>query len=225
PPYNVVLKRGSRTLLFYNYDFSKASAQQTKEFPNGPFRNSNWIEHLRLLFRSLHQPEFEQIFFNPIPPDDARAGFELFCALHGLELEQLTSVRSLLAQGMWLVKNYEEPEEEEIEEEAAAEDEGVDVELTIEEIAAKFERLLRRAAAEYQRGKILTGLLDSNITYQTKAGPRCLNFGHGVLGSHAPGPVRKLPWSDLAIDDFDRMSILLSELNKYEHTIERPTLK
>ena len=85
PPYNIVLKRGRRHLLFYNHDFSKASAEQTGEFHNGPFRNSNWIEHLRLLFRSLHQPEFEQIFFNPIPPEDAREGFKLLCALHGMD--------------------------------------------------------------------------------------------------------------------------------------------
>jgi DNA polymerase III subunit epsilon len=216
PPYNVVLKRGRRHLLFYNEDFSSASATQTEEHPLGPFRNSNWIEHLRLLFRSLQQEEFEQIFFNPIAQENLRAGFELFCALQGMQLEEIKSVRALLARGMILLRNYSEPEEEE---ELVEEVDEEEREPTVEEIAAKFERLHRRAAGEYRRGKSLTRLLNSRIQLQTKAGPRKLVFSRGILGA-TELPSKLLPWSELAVDDFDRMSILLSELNKYEHVIE-----
>jgi len=221
PPYNVVLKRGRRHLMFYNRDFSRASATQSAEFSQGPFRNMNWIEHLRLLFASLQQDEFEQIFFLPVPPDLLREGFELFCALQGLELGKIKSVRSLLAKGMQLLRDYVEPEtEEEVDIESDVDEEPeLDLPPTPEELAGKYERLLRRAAAEYRRGKELTQLLDSQITLQTKAGPRELRFGHGQLG----GEPKSLPfkWADLSVDDFDRMSILMSELSKYEFTLSR----
>ena len=232
PPYNLVLKRGRRTLMFYNHDFSKASLQQSLAFPLGPFRNSNWIEHLRRIYRSLSALEsgFEQIFFEPISPENTRAGFELFWSQQGVALDQIKSVRTLLARGMWLLKNYAEPEDDNTEETAenSAEETNaealVDAELTPEEIAAKFERLLRRSAAEYRRGKYMTKLLNALITFESKKGIRRLQFNRGILTVETSRPPEAapsaFPWSELAIDDFDRMSILLSELKKYDHTIK-----
>lgn len=219
PPYNVVLKRGRRHLMFYNHDFSTASQTCSGDFPHGPFRNSNWIEHLRLLFRSLSQETFEQIFFNPIAPEILRQGWELFCTQQ--KLGEVRSVRSLLAQGMWLLKNYVEPivDEEEIGEEP--EEEAEDRDPTPEEIAGKFERLLRRSAAEFQRTKKLSRLLNARITFTTPKGDRFLNFHRGSIANSA----EEVPsqsnnsWEGLGIDDFDRMSILLSELQRYEHEI------
>lgn len=213
PPYNVVLKRGRRHLVFYSYDFSKASLTQTADFPHGPFRNSNWMEHLRLLFQSLNQEDFEQIFFNPIAPETLKQGWEIFKTTQNLG--EIVSVRSLLAKGMWLLKNYVEPIE--------VEEEAEEHEPTPEETAGKFERLLRRSAAEFQRTKKLSRLLDARVTFSTPTGTRHLAFRRGSLfdnsaaeqvDAHAP------PWSGLGIDDFDRMSILLSELQRYEHKIE-----
>lgn len=219
PPYNLVLKRGRRHLMFYDREFNRASQTQSETYPIGPFRNSNWIEHLRLLFRSLNQPEFEQIFFDPVPPEHARQGFELFLSLNGIMLSEIKSVRSLLALGHWLLKNHVEEESVDTKEEEETET-AEEKPLTIEELAAKFERLLRRSAAEYRRGKELTSLLDSRIRYRTKNGERELRFTHGRLGGGEPGPQSPNPWETLGIDDFDRMSILLSELQKYDHKIE-----
>lgn len=216
PRYNIALKKGTRHLLFYNHDFTAANAEQTADFPLGPFRNSNWIEHLRLIFQSLNQEEFPQVFYIPISPANLRAGFELFCALHKIELKALRHPRSLLTVGMWLLKNHveeEEPNEEPNEETS-------DTEPTVEELADKFERLFRRAAAEYRRSKKLTRLLNAKIRLQTKAGPRELTFYRGTA---SPGPrpqVTGLPWQGLALEDFDRMSILHSELDKYTYEIE-----
>ena len=217
PPYNVALKRGRRHLVFYNRDFSALALQQTPEFPYGPFRNSNWIEHLRLLFQSLAQDAFEQIFFNPIEPETLKQGWEIFRKAH--RLGPIHNVRSLLAKGMWLLKNYIEPIESEAADDSAETAENIEREPTPEEVAGKFERLLRRSADEFLRTKKLSRLLNARVTFTSPAGERRLNFRCGILngdGRFDPSA----PWSGLGVDDFDRMSILLSELARYEHKIE-----
>ncbi len=235
PPYNIVLKRGRRHLLFYNRSFDAAAGEQSLEFPHGPFRNSNWIEHLRLVHQSLGRDEFLQIFFNPIPANIMAEGFASFCQQHGLDRLKVKSPRSLLAFGLWLHKHHVEPTE--LVEEAIGEDdlaESADEERnpTPEEVAAKLDRLFRRAAAEYLRGKKLTRLLNSDIELKTKYGRSRLRFRGGKMDAAAeangdypstsaamPQNGRSTPWVGMQIDDFDRMSILLSELAKNEHRI------
>ena len=209
------MKRGRRHLVFYSRDFASMSRVQSSEHPFGPFRHQNWIEHLRMLERSLASGNFEQIFFNPVEEETLRLGFELFLKLHALDRAMKWSVRRLLAYGLHLARNYEEPVEEL---EAVVEEE--EHEYTPEEIAGKFERLLRRAGQEYQRSKQMTSLLDSTIQF-TKAGQsRTLEFQRGKLGSSAEGSPL-FPWEGLDVDTFDRLSVLVTELAKYEHQIER----
>lgn len=222
PRYNVVLKRGKRHLVFYNHDFSEFSQTQNETFRFGPLRDSNWIEHLRILFACMDEPIFAQIFFDPIPGENLRAGFELFCRLQNIRRDQIRSVRSLLAVGMVLAKNHvEEKLSEEAEEPEMETDE--DAELSVEEIAGKFERLHRRAATEYRRSKVLTRLLNARIFFATKKGRRELNFTNGAISPKNLHAKAAFPWENLMIDDFDRMSILLSELAKYEYHVETHT--
>jgi len=217
PRYNVVLKRGRRHLLFYNRDFSASAIVQSPEFSYGPLRNSNWIEHLRLLFQSLHQAEFEQIFFTPILPEILKQGWEMFQTAH--HLPEISSIRQLLAKGLWLHRNYEEPSANEDEAEEVEEEEE-ERDPTPEEIAGKFERLLRRAGREYERSKKLTQLLNARIRFHAKNGPRELHFHNGKQGRNQLASRAARPWIGLGLEEFDRMSILLSELTKYEHEIE-----
>jgi DNA polymerase-3 subunit epsilon len=223
PPYNTLLKRGRRHLVFYSRDLLRVGFQQSAEFPLGPFRNSNWIESLRLLHRSLEQGEFLQIFFEPLPPEDLRAGFLLFLERQGLIREDLRGVRSLLALGLHLHRHHVEPEEAESEnpeEEETADDSSADERPpTPEEIADKFERLLRRAAVERLRGKKLTRLLNADVQITTPEGVSRLHFHHGRLNAPTPAAT-DWPWQGLDVADFDRMSILLSELAKYEHSLK-----
>ena len=116
-------------------------------------------------------------------------------------------MRSLLAKGMWFHKYYVEPEEdEEIEIEDDGTEEDADPIVTVEEIAGKYERLLRRAAAQICRAKHFTRLLNADITLRLESGSRQLQIRHQ-------------PWSGWKIDDYDRMSILNSELKKYDHDV------
>lgn len=221
PPYNVMLRTGRRHLVFYNQEFSESSREQSATFSRGPFRNHNWIEHLRLLRRSLERDRFEQIFFDPIPAEDLEHGFDTFCARHGVTRAQLKTVRAQLALGLWLHRAHVEPEIEptesdasEDDEESAAAREVADVVLSPDEIADKFDRLFRRAARELRRGRSLTGLLSAEV----QIGGRTLRFTRGRLRRDADGPntpeADEAPWRELGVDTFDRMSILLSELTK-----------
>ena len=231
PPYNVMLRTGRRHLVFYDRDFERLSVEQTPEFTRGPFRNHNWVEHLRALTRSLARGTFEQIFFDPIPPEDLVAGFELFCEKQNLEPSALLTTRAQLALGLSLYRTYADPETdgaEDPEDDVAATEDAATTDqpraLTIDEVAAKYDRLFRRAGRELWRGRRLTRLLDARV----EVGGRPLVFTRGRLrradespdAINAPDPNAtadadpRLPWRGLTVDTFDRMSILLSELTK-----------
>lgn len=224
PPYNVVLKRGRRHLVFYTTDFTSVSTEPSNKHCVGPFRNFNWIESLRTLHRSLGQDAFEAIFFEPIPGVHLRLGFELFCKQQHLSLETFKSVRSFLAKGLWLERAYVEPLEVIEDPAEPPTDEFGAREFTLEELAGKYERLLRRAGLEYRRTRRLTQLLNARISIPTPEGPRELHFARGSIqkdgAESLPRTSRLIPWLGLTIDDYDRMSILNSELGKYEYEIE-----
>jgi DNA polymerase III subunit epsilon len=225
PPYNVVMKRGRRHLVFYSKDFDAVSKVQNEEHPIGPFRHQNWIEHLRMLARSKKSGNFEQIFFNPVDEETLKLGFELFLAAHGLEDVEDWSVRRLLAYGLHLARTYEEPAETETETETDADDDAATdpaAEATPEEIAGKFERLLRRSGQEYIRAREMTALLNARVHFSKGEISRTLEFGRGKPGGSAEN-APQFPWQDLDVDTYDRLSVLVTELNKYEHRIERRT--
>ncbi|MGE3683284.1 MAG: GIY-YIG nuclease family protein [Bdellovibrionales bacterium] len=232
PPYNIVLKTGRRHLVYYARDFASCTTTQSVTHPIGPFRNQNWIEHLRLLELSIRSGRFQQIFFNPLPEENLRAGFELFCQQQNDP--DLQTVRDFLAFGLRLYRVHKEqkeqtesgepgelPEPHSSKETKESAEDSAPREVTVEEIAAKFERLLRRAGAEYARSKKLTRLLNSRILLDSS---RRLEFRHGHYdhfhqydhpGSSARPPSSStLPWAHLGIETFDRMSILQAELDR-----------
>ena len=121
-----------------------------------------------------------------------------------------------------LNETNESDETEEVEAAEVAEVVNPDAEVvfTVEEVAAKFGRLFRRAGAEFARARQLTRLLDARV----QLGDRILAFRHGRLaGDDLPSDRKpesigdeltddRLPWSDLDVDTFDRMSIVRSAL-------------
>jgi DNA polymerase-3 subunit epsilon len=223
PPYNVALKQGRRRLVFYTHDFSSSSPEQDEWHPVGPFRQQNWIEHLRLVAQSLKSPEFLQIFFDPIEPALLAEGFNLFLDQHGLDAERMASIRSMVSYGLHLFRHHQEPED--TGEEADETERSEDRDLTAEDLAGKFERLFRRAGASYWRARNLTVLLNSRITYQLNAEILHLAFlgGEWLLDGVEPKThfTKFSPWRGLGIETFDRMSVLLSELQRYPHRIDR----
>jgi DNA polymerase-3 subunit epsilon len=251
PPYNIVLKTGHRALVFYDRTFSRASLEQTKEFCIGPFRLNSWIENLRRLEAALVSGEFSGIFFQPLPDEDLRLGFELFCTQYDLvaadgEGRSFKSVREFLHQGYLLPDSIlqAEPEASEAEELVTEErsavelNETADDELddqdtyTIEDLAAKFARLFARAARELKRSRQLGRLLNARVL----VGADAFELNHGRINynrvsevnTQPHSPTRdiltqaQMPWDGLSIDTFDRLSILLSAVQRSpEGRIER----
>lgn len=82
-----------------------------------------------------------------------------------------------------------------------------DIELTAEDVAGKFCRLLIRAAAAYLLSKRLTALLNSTVHFNEGGVGRTLHF------STAP---RRHLWNGLDMDTFDRMRVLSTELNRLQ---------
>jgi DNA polymerase-3 subunit epsilon len=232
PPYNLLLKTKNRKIVFYRRDFSDSRTQWSEEFRIGPFRAQNWIESIRLIELSLLQGEFEQIFFDFIEPDLLRAGWDIFIAGHGLP--PTMTARQMIATSVKLYRKLGEPvkptEDADTEDEATTAEElsSGDVDEseappTPEEFAAKFERLFRRAGAEWKRHRELTRLLNARVAYRRKTQEFTLFISDGKIDlepNNAAATKTKGRWSGLSLDTFDRMSILLSELGRTDHKIQ-----
>ena len=222
PPYHVALKTGRRRVVFYARDFTQTAATPSVQFPLGPYRPQNWIETLKVLVDSLNHGVFaETLFFNPLPEADLRAGYALLEAAH--HLENRRTVRALLAYGLRLHREYVEPlvvkshagevaSAVEDEPEALAAEEDADDVVTVEDIRDKFERLLRRAGAEYWRTRRLLRLLNARVDL----GGRYLMLRNGQFESaERAAPFASVsPWTEQAIATYDRLSILLSEIDR-----------
>ena len=219
PPYNQLLKAKSRKIVFYRRDFSDSQTHWSEEFRIGPFRAQNWIESIRLIEISLLQGEFEQIFYDFIDQEALQAGWDIFISNHGLPGSM--NARQMIAVAVNLYRKLGEPVKP-IEEEPPT-DEANDDEAppTPEELAAKFERLFRRAGAEWKRRRELTRLLNARIAYRRKAEEFTLFITDGKISLEPGAGAQKAKdrWSGLSLDTFDRMSILLSELSRTEHNV------
>ncbi len=249
PPYNVSLKKGKRRLLFYSRDFAEVSATQSERCPLGPFKPFNSIERMVALSESLRSPIFRQIFHELFDPEDLAVAYQIFCDRHQLDHQEPLSVRELLAVGMKLLRQQlDETLAEEISDEEKLEsasddlndddneiaDEDLSVDVGPEEIADKFERHFIRAAKELRRTKRLTKLLNAKVRWHCNETWEELTLSQGSLiredvsassGSVELGQAEskmtpRFPWIGLEIADYDRMSVLFSELSKYPHEIK-----
>ncbi|WP_413290707.1 GIY-YIG nuclease family protein [Bdellovibrio sp. HCB337] len=222
PRYNISLKTGNRSMVFYNHDFTSESSQQDEEHNVGPFPNTMTLDSMLKLTDSLQAGEFNPLmFYEEIDPELLKSGFQIFCERHGFDTYDFTSMRSILAVGLWWHRHEEEDEalEDDVaEEEIEQEIEDEEVELTPEDIADKFERHFLRAGRAYARVRLLTRLLNSDIEFQLVASPspRHMILRQGKIQSEIPEnpTMDALPWKGLSIDTYDRMSILQSELQK-----------
>jgi len=226
PPYNVSLKVGHRELAFFNRDFTSWNTEADEEHVIGPFSNAMALDSILRLSVSLQSPEFDShMFFEPLDANLLKDGFALFCERHGFEKEAFTSVRSILAVGLNWYRQLEEVEEDESIDAVTEieEDTNEDVELTAEDIADKFERHFIRSAATYLRTKKLTKLLNAQIKIKADKITSLQFQGGHLVSTLSSDPRPQNPWQNLSIDTYDRMTVLLTELNKLRsqnHTIE-----
>ncbi|HEY9776882.1 MAG TPA: GIY-YIG nuclease family protein [Planktothrix sp.] len=245
PPYNRVLKRRQRELVFYSPDFSQATTRQDDEHPVGPFPSAQVVQPILKLMESLATRSFtSDIFYYDVPKSLLYDGFELFCINEGVEPADLASPRSLLALGLWFYRRrkiekkrlalLEEAKADEDEDEVLAKestqepDEPDDLyALTAQEVALKYERLLRHIARVYVRSKSLTGLLHAQLEYSHKGVLHSLRVENGSIIDAEPRQTREqsrsAPWRGLDVSTYDRMSVLLTELSRVGAQTALPT--
>lgn len=230
PRYNISLKAGERSLYFFSRDFLSMKTEQDDEHRIGPFANSLIFDSVLKLSESLRCDQSElnpEMFFEPLDGTLLKEGFEIFCQRQQRQAATFTSVRAVFALGLLLIKNSieEENDEKDIDEdlenaealETSTEEESSEpVELTAEEIADKFERHFKRAGQAYLRARRLTRLLNADIEYTLKNKTFSLHFddGHLLEASSNNTPLKKSPWQGHSINTYDRMAVLLSELDK-----------
>ncbi|UXR65518.1 GIY-YIG nuclease family protein [Bdellovibrio bacteriovorus] len=221
PRYNISLKAGERSLVFFSHDFLSMSPEQDDEHFIGPFSSALVFDSILKLNESLRSEDqvFDpNMFYEPLDSELLKAGFEIFCTRHQEPMGTFVSMRSIFALGLYFVKNA--PPEEELDGDIEMpEEEEIEVELTAEDIADKFERHFKRAAQAYLRARKLTKLLNSDIEYALSSkGPRfALHFRNGQRieeSSLSEATISSPRWQDSSVVTYDRMAVLLSELER-----------
>jgi DNA polymerase-3 subunit epsilon len=222
PPYNVSLKEGNRTLLYYDRALESESLYQSEDHPIGPFRRFNAIELMRLFTEGLREDLIRNVFYQDIDSESLENGYTMFAEKYPSFKAGTFSVRTHLAFGLSLLRAHVLDDEavEELPDEPS--DETTVDSVSPEDVVEKIEHLYLRAARTYLRAKKLTELLWSDVSWKEKGELKQLSIHGGQL--RAPGTLRSLPheflWQGLTISDYDRMSVLLMEISKVEHTIQ-----
>nr|BDT29082.1 exonuclease domain-containing protein [Bacteriovorax sp. HI3] len=223
PRYNIALKKGQRSLVFFDRDFISLSSTPDEIHTIGPFSHAMVFEAMMKFIEYLKEKDQklpdENTFFDTIEPELIKEGFELFCETHGFSPETFTSMRSVIAQGI-LWHRQEEPEEEiaDFDEEAQEEIdetlEEAEVLLTPLDVAAKFERHFTRIGKSYLRARKINRMLNADIDFSPVNYPaRLLKIRNGYLESNEHSRIHH-SWADHSIETYDRMTVLLSELDR-----------
>lgn len=228
PPYNVSLKAKSRELVFYSEDFSSQSAIQDEVHRLGPFRPMDSLGTL-FAFRDWLRGEAPPLmFYEPIDEALLCEGFELFRVKEDLPELPEVSARELLAVALRSLRKFRAENGHDDLEQILARlrerdelgtadlEEPEKMDYSPEDIAGKFHRLFLRAAQCTRRVRQLTQLLNARVLVRD----RVLKFSGGHLNQLHQAS--RLPWAKANIADFDRMSVLLSEIRKHRYKVEFP---
>ena len=148
-----------------------------------------------------------------------------FSAGHMLVVTYTIGMREYRAW-LKLKAKKEEEEAEAILETETEEPEEAETEVSPEEVAGKFRALCARAAEELRRGKRLGRLLDSEVSWEARPEQWSrlrISRGQIQLAESDLASPPSFPWEGLRIEEFERMSVLLSELHKFPHRVQPKT--
>lgn len=96
-----------------------------------------------------------------------------------------------------------------------------EVEITALDLADKFERLFMRSYEEIRKAKMLTQLLNCHLEWESELGWKSLEIRQGKFQVPEAGAADSFPWRHLTIADYDRMSIVFSEISRKPHRIRK----
>ncbi|MBI1270639.1 hypothetical protein GC174_09420 [bacterium] len=235
PAYNTSLKAGFRKLVYYSVDFKRASDKPSKKFCIGPFSSSSIVEDVVALSKSLsEESSFEGMLYGIDDGELIDEGVELFRECYGEELAEDFSVDNLLMLGMKLYRKTrnmvraqrlavledqadEERDEEEFDDTAESE-ELLPEDLTAEDVLARLESALISMARSWLLSKELTRLLNVEVAYEYSGKILRTVFKDGQMNmdgdGKAAGKNRSHPWKGLAVSDFDRLRVLVTEIRR-----------
>ncbi|MBO9667150.1 MAG: GIY-YIG nuclease family protein [Bdellovibrio sp.] len=217
PRYNISLKAGHRSLVFFNREMTDIEFEQNEEFRIGPFSTSMVFESIRNLSACLMSGEFhDNIFYDEIEGQIVKEGVAIFCERYGIDLAKFRSVRTMISLGLWWNRQYEIEEEdvtdEEESQESSEEEVVEEIAYTPELVAEKIERHIMRAGQTYLRAKELTRMLNADVkflSYELKT-----RRGHVASEVDSARVAKVGLWQGLDINTYDRMSVLAMELAK-----------
>lgn len=216
PPYNVSLKAGRRDLCFYNRALDHVSLTQDEEHALGPFALSNSIEEVKWLIDWREgRGALTRIFYGIYEHDELEAGYKTFLDRHPLNFSEM-SLRDHIAFGYQLWRQDRAIEDIQNEDVTGAENETETEEvLTPDDIADKFERVYMRAAKTLHRARAITRLMNADLGWEENSSAYTLKVRNGYLLSKDASDKKipnQTPWADRTLADYDRMSVLLSEI-------------
>jgi DNA polymerase-3 subunit epsilon len=214
PPYNISLKDSSRPLVFYDWDFAAVVDPRVASSYVGPFRNEWVMDPFVRLVASIRTGVSDPLmFFDVLSEELLRAGLAALVQRHSIETLAQAGPRFLLAAGLRLLRLHAEMQDDDDENsnEEDRDDTGELVELTPEQVADKYERLLMRAARAYLLSKRLTRLLNAKIEFTESGKTHTVYTHNGRVGRHQfRGDI--CHWVNLDTTTFDRVRVLHTEL-------------
>ncbi len=230
PRYNISLKKGRRALAFYNRDFTSTKSTSDDTHYIGPFSGELVFEAMANLYTWLTTTAKEgelppaKFFFEELEPALIKDGFDLFCERHDFKASQFESMRTIVAQGILWQRQLEalQPEEETLEvtedAEIEAEEEIPEIEvlLTPDDIADKFERHFTRIGRAYLRARKINRMLNANIEYTIfEDSTHLLEVKNGHITKFKTElEFGQASWQEHSIETYDRMTVLLTELER-----------
>ncbi|MGZ3696417.1 MAG: GIY-YIG nuclease family protein, partial [Bdellovibrionota bacterium] len=207
PHYNRALNSGPRPLVYFSRDFKLVSFAQSAEHPFGPFREKSSVQQLADFILGICTEIYSPIFYDSFPEDVLKDGVKLFCAEEKLGSKWSPTMRELLALGLKFSRREAVDEEEEELPEA-------------EQVVGKIRRMLIRGAEEYRRSKRLGKLVNAEVSWELEDGNwRSLTVANGKINTVEHVAPKDFPWAGLESDDYDRISVLYSELRKRNHRL------
>ena len=232
PRYNISLKVGRRQLVFFDREFESMTNVLDDEHAIGPFSNAMVFESMMAISQyfkhrhSMNDLPPEDIFFEVLEPQFIKDGLEIFCERHNFSSETLSSMRKILCVGiLWARRektlNVDDVEEEEVEvteeieisaEEAVEEIEEV---MTTNDLADKIERHFKRIGKAYLRARKINRLLNADVDYKIlNQDTRHIQIRDGNILGPTTTCAAKNTWQDHSIETYDRMTVLLTELER-----------
>ncbi|MFA6237484.1 MAG: GIY-YIG nuclease family protein [Bacteriovorax sp.] len=208
PYYNIALKVGFRSLIFFNRDFTSMNDVCDEEHMYGPY-SSALVFHSMLKLNEfarstdINSLPSEDLFYEIIDPELILTGLGLLCIRHGLELKDLSSMRSIMALGLIWERRIRD------------EDEIEKTELTAEDIADKFERHFMRVGRAYIKSRKLNEMLNCRIIFNEQdSSQQELCIRNGKICKDQLNENQDIPWQNEIVQTYDRMTVLTTELER-----------